>query len=562
MKKRSLRRSLIGQTLLLALLPVIGAALIAAFVLYDAFSAEIRERNDTIAKVAAQSVDFYLKETRDLLYLLRDEANTRHPLEEGEAYFSDERLMSIIWNIEQIESIRILDQSGEVRQVYPPALQPYENTGRWEYPFLDKNTHREEVWWGNELISIYPGVTVFPAALSFEGGWIVLAFNPAQLTDLIHRSRGEEFFTAIINRHGTFIAHPNSTLVNRGKQEPHYEEYKADGRYREGSGFTEYRGTEYLLNLTPVLLNDWAVVSYQDVSQVVEGVRQSMVLFGLLLTITVAAAVIFSFRKIGKVVNPLEEIRRRLAWVEQHDFRGDISYSGYSELEALSQQFNEMRKELAATYSELNRELEEKSALLREVHHRVKNNLQMIISLLNLQSNQVQQPEAEQVLQESSGRLLSVALVYEQFYASGSFSTVDFREYLLRSTELILGSYGEQTTIRNDLAIEELSFDITEAVPLGLIAHELLTNAAKHAFRGRDEGMVRVELKKSAAGKVQLAVEDDGLGLPGEIDFSSGETMGGLLVQTLVRQIHGTLSVSSGPDGSTFIVEFTPRKAV
>lgn len=560
MSRRSLRRSLISQTLLLALLPVLGALLVSAFVLYTTFFDEIKERNRTITAVAAQSVDFFLKETRDQLQLMRDEANRRAPLLEGERYFNSQRLMSIVWNLEQIESIKILDPEGIVQQVFPPNPRIFEGYDASGFPFVKNGEVGDGVWWSDMVESIYPGIAVFDAALAFNEGWIVLSFNPLQLMELVHRGGGEEYFTAIVNTHGTYIAHPDHDQVQERHKEPEYRRFQEDGAYREGSGFTWYRGERYLINVTPVLLNDWAVVSYQRVSQVFEGLREALLLFALLLTAAVGSAILYGLRKIGKIVEPLEEVRRKMAGVERRDFSGYLDYRGYRELEELVEQFNEMRRELAATYSELSKELQEKKALLREVHHRVKNNLQMVISLLHLQSERAGPPEAEQILKESAGRLLSVALIYEQFYASESFSTVTFREYLMRSAELIIGGFEQGSRITIDFALEDIYLDISQAVPLGIIAHELLNNAVTHAFTERDSGTLRVELFRREDGQVCMAVKDDGSGLPEGFDFSDGDTIGSLLVATLTQQIGGQLTVESGRGGSSFTVCFTPKR--
>ncbi|HVE81770.1 MAG TPA: histidine kinase dimerization/phosphoacceptor domain -containing protein, partial [Myxococcales bacterium] len=197
----------------------------------------------------------------------------------------------------------------------------------------------------------------------------------------------------------------------------------------------------------------------------------------------------------------------------------------------------------------LERSLLEKETLLKELHHRVKNNLQVISSLLSLQSRAVGDAAAAAMLRESQNRVQSISLVHEKLYESNDLGRVDFGEYLQALGQHLQGAWasGSQVTIQVDAGGLRLPVDL--AVPCGLIVNELVTNAFKHAFPGGQAGSVVVRATVEPDGAACLQVEDDGVGMPPEraAHPAAGETLGMTLVSTLARQIGAALQIGTGP---------------
>jgi len=199
--------------------------------------------------------------------------------------------------------------------------------------------------------------------------------------------------------------------------------------------------------------------------------------------------------------------------------------------------------------------LREKEVLLKEVHHRVKNNLQVITSLLNLQADRISDERVQVVLRENQARIKSMALVHEELYQSEDLAWVNFTDYLRRLTNGLIQSYARSgKTIDLRLELEDLRLGIDAAIPCGLIVNELLTNALHHAFVGRPAGTVIIRFSKEQ-GKYILGVVDDGIGLPGSIDVGTTDTLGLHLVSTLTDQLRGSLSVSR-QGGTSFLLVF------
>jgi two-component sensor histidine kinase len=191
------------------------------------------------------------------------------------------------------------------------------------------------------------------------------------------------------------------------------------------------------------------------------------------------------------------------------------------------------------------------------VHHRVKNNLQIISSLLNLQSRHVRDPLVMQVLDDSKNRIRSMALVHERLYQSPSLARLDVAEYMRSLAANLVASYGmESAHVQLLVEVEPAELGIDTAVPCGLIANELVSNALKHAFPNGREGTIIVELRTVGEGRWRLRVSDNGVGWPDGVDFRTTTTLGMQLVVTLTDQLNGVVERVDGR-GTTFDVAFT-----
>jgi len=207
--------------------------------------------------------------------------------------------------------------------------------------------------------------------------------------------------------------------------------------------------------------------------------------------------------------------------------------------------------EIKEAEENLRRSLSEKEILLREVHHRVKNNLQIISSLLNLQSLGTEGEEVRDVLMESQGRIKVMAMIHEHLYRSESLASINFRDYVERLVEDIIISHG--TGIRKVIEVDDIKPDIDTAIPLGLIINELVTNSVKYAFPD-GTGTVTVRIR-SHDDEVSLVVADDGVGLPEDIEPENTDTLGLSLVSILTEQLDGTLTIRRD-HGTEFRISF------
>lgn len=202
--------------------------------------------------------------------------------------------------------------------------------------------------------------------------------------------------------------------------------------------------------------------------------------------------------------------------------------------------------------------LQQKEVLLREVHHRIKNNLQIISSLLDIQASYVQDPHMAEMFTDIQNRVLSMALLHETLYQSSDLGLVNFGVYIRSLAQQVFHSYN---TLADRIALQiqadEVMLDTNQAIPCGLILNELLSNCLKHAFPSDRGGEVCIELRSDVSRRVTMIVRDTGIGFPAQMDFRQTDTIGLQLVCTLTEQLGGTLELDSGA-GTTFRLSFTP----
>jgi PAS domain S-box-containing protein len=232
------------------------------------------------------------------------------------------------------------------------------------------------------------------------------------------------------------------------------------------------------------------------------------------------------------------------------EYEARMTVSGADEVTAIVRDITERRRR----EQRIARSLREKEVLLKEIHHRVKNNMQVIYSLLNLQAKGIDDPAVRAMFEESRDRVNTMALIHERLYRSEDLAHVDFRAYLQSLAQNIAG-----TQRRGEVAVsvdmEQFALDVNVGIPCGLIVNELVSNSFKHAFPGGRGGTIRIGMSRDAAGGCLLSVADDGVGFPADVDFRKTQTLGLQLVNVLAGQINGTVELERGA-GTRFAVAF------
>ena len=205
--------------------------------------------------------------------------------------------------------------------------------------------------------------------------------------------------------------------------------------------------------------------------------------------------------------------------------------------------------------------LEEKEQLLQEIHHRVKNNMQVISGFLALQARKIRDPAVQQMFTDSEHRIRTMALIHENLYQSRSFGRIRMQEYLGRLTDFLLRSYADLAArVKVSLEAGDITMDIDTAIPCGLVVNELVSNALKYAFPEGRSGTIRISLAQEPGGGHDMVISDDGIGLPQGVDFEGTDTLGLSLVHGLVTtQLGGSIAIERG-QGTTYRIRIPARE--
>jgi two-component sensor histidine kinase len=278
--------------------------------------------------------------------------------------------------------------------------------------------------------------------------------------------------------------------------------------------------------------------------------------------IAVVLAATLGFLTWRSIQAPLRSLHDAAVRIGRGDLTTRVSINSRDELGVLADAFNGMAKDLASTtvsVRELEDALRDREILLHEVHHRVKNNMQVISSLLAIQASEVDDPIAREKFEECQGRIRSMALIHDQLHGTADLSRLNLRGYLEQLVSQVLESFGSEVRFAVDVAGVDLEMD--QALTCGLIVNELVTNVLKHARKADGPGEVRISLANEEEDRLALSVCDDGPGFPNG-EWSNGGGIGFDLVQTLVKQLNGELEVGGGRGGSVRIVfdAVQPRK--
>lgn len=281
-----------------------------------------------------------------------------------------------------------------------------------------------------------------------------------------------------------------------------------------------------------------------DLSELDERMRRYGQIALLFLVVASAITLVVASRLRAVITEPIMGLLDAMQAV-----RDDPSYSvraqkdGDDELGLLVDGFNAMLGQIAERDEALRTSLDEKEVLLKEVHHRVKNNLQIIASLLDLQAGTVTDAGSAEMLRESRNRVRSMALIHEHLYGTEALARIDLADYVRDLCSSLASSYGTGQ-VHVTTHVDDLAFDLDTAIPCGLVINELVSNALKYAFPDDRAGSLRIEVREAAEGDEGyiLTVDDDGIGLPDTVDPTDSPSLGLQLVSALIRQLRGELT--------------------
>jgi two-component sensor histidine kinase len=337
--------------------------------------------------------------------------------------------------------------------------------------------------------------------------------------------------------------------------------------------YQDYRGVPIVGASVNMPEYGWTLLVEMDKAEAFAPLRRlgviALIVGGVCGAAAISIGIVFSIST-ARPINRLKYAAERIAG-------GDSRYRAETgrkdEIGALANSFNTMIEELTKKKRELQvriyectcaeeqikASLNEKEILLREVHHRVKNNLQIISSLLDMSSMQTDNQETIDLFADSRNRVNAMALVHTQLYGSERFDQINMEARVLELSKNLLQAYSMEKVITLDIKSANIYLNINQAIPCALILNELITNICKHAYREGQKGMISIFMQKSDDNTILLKVKDDGLGIPEDIDIEKTKSLGLSLVRNLVyNQLKGKIDFRRNK-GTEFLINFKTK---
>ena len=393
----------------------------------------------------------------------------------------------------------------------------------------------------------------------------------SETLDWISRIRfGDEGYIFVIDRSGNIISHIDPEYRDRnmiGYQDPNgfavIRELLGTAITNPEGGFLEYywkkpsTGAQALKLSFVKYYDSWKWIFgagvYLDALQVQlqEGLFQYRERMWKRVVISLYIFILAGLISIFGIFTITSKVHRSVRVFEDFFHAAATTYTAidpnllkYLEFRRLAAHANKMVEEHHSIHKAMEGSLLEKETLLKEIHHRVKNNLQLISSILNLQSAYIEDEELLQYFQESQSRIYTIASVHEGLYQSENLSAVDLDSYIQKIVPNLISIYAKDTRITYAITVGRIEVSINNAIPVGLILNEVITNSIQHAFPGRDEGRIEVT-GRLENGCLVLNMKDDGIGIPEQNEEFETQTLGMQLIKTLIEQMDAEYTVDN-----------------
>ena len=372
------------------------------------------------------------------------------------------------------------------------------------------------------------------------------------LSDFLKALRlSEKDSVAVIDHRGAFLAHTDTANVHERRYEPKKDLLVG----KEGLRILppEKSGGPFYLVSRKIKSPEWTVLYYRDIRDTEAFVLDVALRFLAAGLIAGILCILFAIYFRNLFNRPLQKLLGGLGSMAEGQFEERLAVKAWKEYDAIAEAFNSMAEKLHRREEKIVQSVKEKEVLIKEVHHRVKNNLQIISSLLHLQSAEILDPRDRELLEVSQDRVRSMALIHELLYQSEDLSSIDMAEYGRRLVWTLSNAARNTNPSVGALEIalnfDPLKLNLDEALPCGLIINELVTNALKYAFTGfsaADGEKPRLSVDFLCQGEaVRLVVADNGRGLPAGTDPETSGTLGFSLVRSLTKQLRGTYRIES-----------------
>ncbi len=511
---------------------------------------DIKNKNLLIARSLASEIQTLLEEPKATLAELAE-------ILENETATASALFPSVVKHSDTLEMILLIDAEGRVAHV-TPSNRNYSGIDMSNRRFFRRTRETGAPFWSSTFISIHTGKPTLTLSLPFRRGALVGYLNLDRLNGISDRVNiGDSGYALVVDREGTLIAHPDRSLVAEQvniRDNPAIAQGLAG---KEGTVKADHRGKDQFYSVAFVHDPGWAVGVVQPVSEALKPVAKGrrIILAGAGLALLIGAFLALGVA--GRIVRPIVLLAAHTKKIAGGDYASPIAGCGYQEMEKLAGHFRQMIDAVKSREEALRNALGEKEVLLREIHHRVKNNMQTIASLLRMHARKIDDARLTEIVNDCRDRIAAMSLVHESLYQSDSLAKIDFETYLNKLCRNLGRAYhagGKGVSVSVDRC--DVGLNLDQGVAVGLVVSELISNAFKHAFHEKESGSVAINVKNIDDDRVEMIVADDGAGLPADLDIRKTSSLGLRLVGGIItREMGGTIDVEND-NGAKFIIRF------
>jgi len=452
------------------------------------------------------------------------------------------------------ESSLIIDKNGIVIATFPFDTDIIGNNLSTQ-SFYQRASETGEVFWSDTFISPYTNsptaAAIFPNPETLLIGYIKLDLLK-QIGALAASNGSPEL--VIVDEQGNLLVHPDKQMVLQQHNIFNNQVVMNTLNGRTGTFDTTFEGRKVLCDTALVTPTNWGVLVLQNKSDVFSILYRLLFSLGLLILLAALLSFALAFFSRKHIVRPIYQLMKSTQEIADGKY-GNFQLTGrsYREINYLAHTISRMSARIASREEELKKNLMEKEILIKEVHHRVKNNFQLILSILSLKNFSVTDQKTKDVLYDNIGRIYTIAQVHEQLYNSDDLARINISSYLPTLTTYLLShkKYAHPDVV-TDIQVDEIYVRVDQAIPLGLIIFELFSNALQHGFT--PGSLKTISVKGNIENDMlQLRMHDTGKSF-GPSLFHSAEGLGFNIVHELIRQLKGAISYIP-EDGNIFDIE-------
>ena len=546
-KQKSLKTLITRTNLMITVIPLLLLSLIGIFVSVRYLRSGITEKSELLIRSLSFEIDDFIHHSVEKLEHLAGDITIV-----GNKHRYQHNIERAVGQFESFTSIQVMGRDGRLVAVAPFDKNLIGNDMSRQTYF-----YPPDEFTGNRISSpfLVPATRepAFTISVS-NGSYLVTGFvSLRKLTSITGKVRtGRNLYAAVFDENGYVIAHPNREYVTEraNVKNAGFMEAAREGE-REMLTYV-YQGQKKYSAVRIHPRTGWTLLVTRPKGEALRPVYTLVIIYLTVLAGAAIFAILTSIYNRRKIIPPFNQLVEAAKEIALENYRPRLPETTYREMNTEADAFRKMGKAIESRQKQIEKSaeriavsLKEKEMLLKEIHHRVKNNLQIISSLLNLQSGRMHHPADVDLVRESQNRVYSMSLIHEQLYQSENLAEIDFQSYTEELVSFLSEIYlSAEDRVDITVRAEGIYLGVDKAIPCGLIVNELVSNSFKYAFPGRPK-QGRIQLTMNSGNSYLLTVEDSGVGLGEKLEDLKGRGLGYQLVEALSEQMEGNLEIES-----------------